>query len=344
MFEQLDHIFLFRKKLHFFRRLYIKKTLQMLLNTYNFIPNSNKIHILINQLFCKFIKKNIKFVLRRKNRIMQQSCTINKENFIIKIENDLLYLIGSISYYQFQININLQIDWLADFSGFTICSINVRLSEQNGISIFNLLASRVINCNYLRFFENVTLIDKGGQSMGVYDSIRLIDNQGFATKILRKHYGIPLEIKLLNRFSHENIVKPRYFFMDDINYYIVFEKLQKLKQPKHEIQLQNQFKQILKAVEYIHQQGYIHRDIKPKNIMQNKNSQVQLIDLGLVVKQSKSVLKQSGTPGYIAPEIFKGPHYNQKADMFSLGAVFYELQKNNFIIDILTSHQFLNIM
>lgn len=63
---------------------------------------------------------------------------------------------------------------------------------------------------------------------GIYDSIRLIDNQGFATKILRKNYGIPLEIKLLNRFSHENIIKPKYFFYDDTNYYIVFEKLYNL--------------------------------------------------------------------------------------------------------------------
>ncbi|KAM3142875.1 hypothetical protein pb186bvf_004938 [Paramecium bursaria] len=268
---------------------------------------------------------------QKKLQKMQKSCSIHKQNFKIIIENDLLCILGTNQSYQFQINLFLQIDWMANFSGFTIHSIDVRLSEQSGLQIFNLLASRVMNCNYQLLFENVKLIDKGRQSIGVYDSVRLVDNQQFATKILRKIYGIPQEIKLLNRFNHENIVKPRYFFMDDTNYYIVFEKLQNIQKPKDEIQLQKQFKQLLKAVEYIHKQGYIHRDIKPKNIMQDKNSQVQLIDLGLVVKQSKSELKQSGTPGYIAPEIFKGPHYNQKADMFSLGAVFYELQKTQLI-------------
>ncbi|KAM3142885.1 hypothetical protein pb186bvf_004948 [Paramecium bursaria] len=261
------------------------------------------------------------------------SCTVQKYNSLLIIGNDIISIQGAKQSYQFQINLSLQLNWMDDFRGFTVFNIHVILQEQDGLQIFNLLASRVMYLNYESFFINGALLDKGGQSEGVYESFRNGEELSYATKILRKTAGSLLEIQLLNRFNHENIIKPRFFFQDEHKYYIVFEKLINLTHQKDEFQLQIYFRQILKAVEYIHQQGYIHRDIKPKNIMLNQNQQVQLIDLGLVVKQSSSELRQSGTIGYTAPEIFRGPFYTEKVDMFSLGAVFYELLSSKPLID-----------
>lgn len=75
--------------------------------------------------------------------------------------------------------------------------------------------------------------------------------------------------------------------------------------------------------------GIIHRDIKPENIMlKSKNClEIKLIDYGLAEFRNdpEILFKKSGTPGYCAPEVLLGKHYDTKSDIFSLGVIMYQI-------------------
>jgi len=89
---------------------------------------------------------------------------------------------------------------------------------------------------------------------------------------------------------------------------------------------------ICEALGYAHSKGVIHRDIKPENILVDRDGRVKIADFGLArilsgegvasVTVSRVVM---GTPGYMAPEQYQGMKVDHRADIYSLGAVFYEM-------------------
>jgi predicted Ser/Thr protein kinase len=89
---------------------------------------------------------------------------------------------------------------------------------------------------------------------------------------------------------------------------------------------------VARAVDYLHRQGIIHRDLKPSNILLDGDGQPIVTDFGLAkLLRDDSQLTQSGvaagTPSYMAPEQAAGQtsHVTPLCDVYSLGAVFYEL-------------------
>jgi len=92
--------------------------------------------------------------------------------------------------------------------------------------------------------------------------------------------------------------------------------------------------QICQALQYAHEQGVIHRDIKPENILLDKKGQVKIADFGIVKLMEPEPQDISltgaadvvGTPHYMAPEQIEKPQtVDQRADIYSLGVVFYEM-------------------
>ncbi len=86
--------------------------------------------------------------------------------------------------------------------------------------------------------------------------------------------------------------------------------------------------QICGALEYAHEKGIVHRDIKPANIMVLKDYRVKVMDYGIARIDSNSMTKTGiamGTPNYISPEQLRGLPVDHRADIFSLGVVFYEM-------------------
>ena len=103
------------------------------------------------------------------------------------------------------------------------------------------------------------------------------------------------------------------------------------------------FRQILEAMDYIHAQGIIHRDLKPENVFIDDRNDIQIGDFGLAaygntpaapaidLSTSFASLDQSmktqgvGTPLYTAPEVTRAERYDEKADMYSVGIILFEM-------------------
>ena len=89
---------------------------------------------------------------------------------------------------------------------------------------------------------------------------------------------------------------------------------------------------VVKALAHAHEMGFVHRDVKPKNLMITKNGQAKLADMGLARAISDREAAEAekgkafGTPYYIAPEQIQGEvHIDHRADIYSFGATLYHM-------------------
>lgn len=97
---------------------------------------------------------------------------------------------------------------------------------------------------------------------------------------------------------------------------------------KDEILLASILKQVLIGLEYLHTEGYIHRDIKAANLLLSTEGEIKIGDFGIVGKSFKESRHTfTGTPCWMAPEVMEngGEGYNSKADIWSLGITLLEL-------------------
>jgi eukaryotic-like serine/threonine-protein kinase len=83
------------------------------------------------------------------------------------------------------------------------------------------------------------------------------------------------------------------------------------------------FRTIATGLNAMHQQGFVHCDIKPNNILINKSGSIKIIDLGQSCKIGTVKKRIQGTPDYIAPEQVNRKPLGPKTDIFNLGATMY---------------------
>lgn len=89
--------------------------------------------------------------------------------------------------------------------------------------------------------------------------------------------------------------------------------------------------QLTQGIQYLHLQGFIHRDIKLENILvSNEGKQLKICDFGFAIhfraaSEKKNLQTICGTLNYLAPEVFKAKEYSRKVDIWSLGCVLFAL-------------------
>lgn len=172
--------------------------------------------------------------------------------------------------------------------------------------------------------------------------IRRIDNQEFAVKVIDSVYDVTNEIKFLNICKgHPAIVKLIETFYEDNYTYIVMEYLNGGILTTRKNLMDNDLKtiaiQIINGLNFIHQHGIVHCDIKPENILYvNENSyDVKIIDFGSAKFCNDHTMNddcnhQTFTLDYAAPEIIANRKIDYNCDVWSFGATMYKLVCGNF--------------
>jgi eukaryotic-like serine/threonine-protein kinase len=152
----------------------------------------------------------------------------------------------------------------------------------------------------------------------------------------------PIEGAICAAMKHKNIVQTyEYGLTMQGEEYIIFELIdgvglnflienRKLGSDKLKIDL---LVQAADGLEYIHKQGYLHRDICPRNMMVTNEGVLKIIDFGLAIPYRPEFCRpgnRTGTPDYMAPELIKRQTTDHRVDMFALGVTAYEVFTNTF--------------
>lgn len=193
-------------------------------------------------------------------------------------------------------------------------------------------------------YEIRDIIGVGGMAV-VYKAYDNIDDRIVAVKILKDEFlaneefrrRFKNESKAIAVLSHPNIVKVFDVSYGDKLQYIVMEYVEgiTLKEYIEQQGVINQKEavyfvmQILRALQHAHDKGVVHRDIKPQNIMLLENGMIKVTDFGIArfSRSETRTLSDStiGSVHYISPEQARGDVTDDKADLYSVGVMFYEM-------------------
>ena len=176
----------------------------------------------------------------------------------------------------------------------------------------------------------------GGRFGDVYLAEDTLLGKDFALKVMRVKGNTDAlleEAKTLARLEHPNIV--RFYTIDIINDRLVMatefvegKSLRKLidrEAPFSQERAVFYAEQLLSALNHAHENGIIHRDVKPENIIITPGGRVKLLDFGLARLFEKDLsMSMGGTPLYMAPESWKG-EFSRLSDQWSCGVILAEM-------------------
>lgn len=197
-------------------------------------------------------------------------------------------------------------------------------------------------------YKIVRELGRGGMAI-VYRAVDGMLDRNVAVKMILSEGGNREKSeKMLKRFnreartlaslSHPNIVKVLDYGEYEGTPYIVMEYVSggalkaRLNRPMPYAEAAALLVPVARALQHAHQQKIVHRDVKPENILINDSDQPMLSDFGILklvdTEESHGLTgtgKIVGTPAYMSPEQIRGREVDGRADMYSLGIVFFEM-------------------
>ena len=193
-------------------------------------------------------------------------------------------------------------------------------------------------------YEIQEIIGVGGMAV-VYKARDNVEDRIVAIKILKDEFTsneefirrFKNESKAIAMLSHPNIVKVFDVSFGDLIQYIVMEYIDGITL-KEFIERQGSLRwkdavhftlQILKGLQHAHDKGIVHRDVKPQNIMVLPDGTIKVTDFGIArfarSEQRTITDKAIGSVHYISPEQARGERTDEKADIYSVGVILYEM-------------------
>jgi len=205
------------------------------------------------------------------------------------------------------------------------------------------------NQNQVDQYQLVNCISTGGISQ-IWEVKHIANQQQFAMKLLlpehlkdkEKKAELKLEAEIAKQLEHPNIIKIMDVSIGRDNAYFIMEffrggNLKNSIRGDH-ASVQGRAKKMMEsltqAFAFIHDKGWVHKDIKPDNILITKSGDVRIIDFSLAAKPTgllsamltrKSNIVIQGTRTYLAPELIQRLPLTFSADIYSLGILFYEM-------------------
>ncbi|MFZ0736941.1 MAG: tetratricopeptide repeat protein [Candidatus Acidiferrales bacterium] len=193
-------------------------------------------------------------------------------------------------------------------------------------------------------YEIVELLGQGGMGAVYKAKDRELDRL-IALKVIRPELAVNPEILrrfkqeliLARKITHRNVI--RIFDLgeaDGIKFitmeYIEGRDLKSLMMEKGKLSFDETgriIEQVCLALEAAHAEGVVHRDLKPQNIMLDKEGKAAVMDFGIARSIESDGMTQTGvlvgTPDYISPEQVMGERVDVRSDLFALGVILYEL-------------------
>ncbi|MBQ3050381.1 MAG: serine/threonine protein kinase, partial [Clostridia bacterium] len=193
-------------------------------------------------------------------------------------------------------------------------------------------------------YEIREIVGVGGMAV-VYKAYDNIDDRMVSIKVLKDEFlaneefrrRFKNESKAIAVLSHPNIVKVYDVSLGDKLQYIVMEYVEGITLKEY-IEQQGVIPwkeavhfttQILRALQHAHDKGIVHRDIKPQNIMLLENGSIKVTDFGIArfSRGETHTMTEAaiGSVHYISPEQARGETTDDKADIYSVGVVLYEM-------------------
>ena len=193
-------------------------------------------------------------------------------------------------------------------------------------------------------YEVLSLIGVGGMS-NVYKAVDTQTGAEVAIKFLKEEFfeneelvrRFKNESKAISLLSHECIIKVLDFNISDSEKYLVVEYINGVTLKEF---IDNRGKLtweetlvfaniILGALGHAHENGVVHRDLKPQNIMLTRDGQLKIMDFGIArlatANQRTVTDKAIGSVHYISPEQVRGQSTDNRSDIYSIGIMMYEM-------------------